>query len=78
LIDTVLDAAPGSAAAKKANGFLFAPLSADALTAAVMRAVASYRDRRAYRQLQKAGMVLDVGWDAVGARYMALYREALA
>jgi starch synthase len=78
LIDTVLDAAPGSPAAKKANGFLFAPLSADALTAAVMRAVAAYRDRRAYRQLQKAGMALDVGWDAVGARYMALYREALA
>ncbi|MBU1236840.1 MAG: glycogen synthase GlgA [Gammaproteobacteria bacterium] len=64
LADTVVDGV---------NGFVFREASAEALLAAIRRAAASWRDRKAWQAMQITGMRSDVGWAKPAAQYAALY-----
>jgi starch synthase len=75
LIDTVIECRPDTLAAGTATGFLFDEPTPDALHAAVQRAVATYHDRRVWRQLQRHGMDRDYSWDASARSYAELYRS---
>ncbi len=78
LADTVIDANEAALAAGVATGFQFEAGSGDALTHAVKRAIAVYRDRAAWANMQKQGMKADVSWDRSAARYAGLYRSLVA
>src|SRR4029079_13091179 len=75
LADTIVDANEAAVAAGAATGFQFAPVDADGLAGGLRRAMALYRDRKAWRALQKRGMKTDVSWTRSAARYAALYRD---
>jgi starch synthase len=74
LVDSVTDATKETIAAKTATGFLFAPMTRAALLGGVGRAVAAYRDKKLWRQLQKNGMAKDFSWEASAQRYLELYQ----
>ena len=78
LVDSVVDTTKETLAAKTATGFLFSPMSREALLGAVGRAVAVYRDKKSWRQLQKIGMAKEFSWEASAQRYQDLYQDLLA
>ena len=78
LVDSVVDCTPATVADKSATGFLFSPMSAEALLTGVGRALAAYRDKKLWRQLQKNGMARDFSWDASARLYLELYASLLA
>ena len=71
LIDTILDESSGNPSA--ATGFLMRELTADALVAAVERAVAAFRDPAHWRRLQTNGMAKNFGWAPAARAYEAIY-----
>jgi starch synthase len=73
LADTIVDCTAATLADGTATGFLFSEESPAALLETVERAVALYRDPKAWRRLQRAGMAKDFGWDAAARKYAALY-----
>ena len=75
LADTVIDANEAAMAAGVATGVQFSPLSVDALTYALDRALAIYRDPTARRRMRLNGMRADVSWRGPARRYAALYRS---
>jgi starch synthase len=64
LIDTIEDGE---------TGFLFARPEADALVAAVRRAVDLRRDPERWREMQRRAMQRDFSWSAAARQYAALY-----
>jgi starch synthase len=64
LIDTIADGV---------TGFLFEGAEPAALTAAVRRALAAYRDPARWQRIQRAGMARDFSWGAAARRYADLY-----
>jgi starch synthase len=78
LADTIIDANDAALAAGVATGIQFAPVTAAAIELALERALALFRDARAWRRLQARGMAADVGWTQPARRYAALYRELIA
>ena len=64
LIDTIVDGT---------TGFLFEGAEPAALTAAVRRALAAYRDPARWARVQRAGMGRDFSWGAAARRYADLY-----
>lgn len=78
LADTVVDvSALTGRGAPSPNGFVFDAPTEPALAAAIDRAIACWRDRRAFRRVQRAGMSCDFGWAAAARAYVALYRRAI-
>ena len=77
LADSVVDCTIESLAAGTATGFSFSPASADALLAAVRRAVDLYRDPAAWLAVQRTAMAVDVSWDASALRYRDVYEQAV-
>jgi starch synthase len=77
LRDTVVDATPEALARGVATGFVFAEATAAALQAAVVRALALYRDAAVWKRLQVAGMKRDFSWEKSAAEYAELYRGML-
>ena len=77
LKDSVIDASPGALAAKTATGFAFSPLTGDNLLQACQRAAELFRNRRAWRQLQKNAMAQDFSWDGAATKYLELYRSLM-
>jgi starch synthase len=75
LVDTIVDCTPETLAAGAATGFLFTEPAAEDLAAAVRRAIGVYRDRAAWRSLQRNGMARDFGWAGPAARYAEVYRR---
>jgi starch synthase len=73
LADTVIDAAD----AAHGNGFVFAPASAEALLAAVRRAVSCWRKPPQWRALQRRGMSADFGWATPVRHYLDVYSSLL-
>ncbi|MBI4888232.1 MAG: glycogen synthase GlgA [Acidobacteria bacterium] len=73
LYDTVqnVDSATG-----RGTGFTFDAYSADALLAALRRALETYRNRPAWRRIQAAGMRQDFSWEASARQYAAAYERA--
>ncbi len=69
LADTVTDPLEDPAA----NGFTFTPFSAEALLAALDRALAVYRVGEKWRELMRRGMTQDFSWERAARRYGELY-----
>ena len=61
-----------------ATGFLFDEFTANAFDSAVGRALQRYYDREAWRARMYEAMGRDFAWDSPAARYIQLYRKALA
>lgn len=55
------------------TGFLFAPLSAEALLNACRRAMAVHRDPERLSAMRRAAMAQDFGWSRTAAAYLDLY-----
>ncbi len=72
LMDTVEDFDP---ATLKGNGFTFERAHTRDMLNAVRRAVAAFRDERAWRALQKNGLACDFSWEASAAKYAELYKK---
>jgi starch synthase len=77
LADTVVDCNECTLADGSATGFTFVEPVADALLAAIERALLTWTDRAAWRRLQENGMARDFGWRASARRYRELF-DALA
>ena len=74
LRDSVVDCLPATLKNHTATGFVFTPLDAATLLENCRRAVATYHDKRIWRQLQKNGMQRDFSWEARAQQYLDLYR----
>ena len=74
LADAVVDCNEATLAAGTATGFVFDEPAAAALLAAAKRAVDLYRQRDAWRSIQRNGMARDFSWDRAVPRYAAIYR----
>jgi len=75
LVDTIADYDPGT---RSGNGFLFTEYSAPALGSAMSRAVSTFRDAEAWRDLVLSAMSLDYSWNASAREYEAMYSAALS
>jgi starch synthase len=75
LVDTVVDYDPTTG---QGTGFAFKDYDAGAMLTAVERAVAAYRNERAWVALARRGMEQDFGWQASAAKYLELYGRAAA
>ena len=78
LADTVIDANEAARTARVATGVVFAPVTADALQAAIRRVASLWREPDTWQALQRRAMISDVGWTQPARRYAALYRQAAA
>src|SRR5262245_26124957 len=74
LADTVVDI---DDTAPEATGLKFAPVTEDALAAALHRADALWRSRNWWARIQRNGMAVDVSWSASAGQYAGLYAELL-
>jgi len=77
LADSVIDVNEMARAAGIGTGLQFAPVTRDALVAAIQRAVELWREPEAWRTVQRNAMGTDVSWRRPAARYAALYHEIL-
>jgi starch synthase len=73
LADTVIDANVAALTAGVATGVQFIPVTEHALTDALHRTVALYRDEKTWRKMQRRGMKSEVSWAASAAVYAGLY-----
>ena len=78
LADTVIDANEVALAAGVATGIQFAPVTREALEAAIERAAALWADNAGWRGAQLRAMTTDVGWARPARHYAALYRALAA
>jgi starch synthase len=62
-------------AAGVGTGFHFSPVAPEMLQAAILRALAVWRQSDLWLRLQRNAMRTEVGWRGPAARYAALYRE---
>src|SRR5213076_3346091 len=60
------------------TGFLFNAYEPAALEQAVQGALAGFHDRAAWRTIMRRAMAQQLGWDGSAARYLDVYRRALA
>ena len=74
LADTIIDANEAAVGAGVATGVQFAPPDAPALSYALERALAFYRDVATMRRIRLNGMRADVSWRGPAKRYAAIYR----
>jgi starch synthase len=77
LVDTVVDANLAAIAAGAATGVQFNAVTFDALTEAIDRTVALYRQPPIWHAIQRAGMKSDFSWGRSGKAYADLYADLL-
>ncbi|MCU0753987.1 MAG: glycogen synthase GlgA [Xanthomonadales bacterium] len=77
LADTVIDADPAAHADRQGNGFVFHAADPAALTAALQRALALYRQAEVWASLQRQAIATCHDWESAAIGYEALYREAI-
>lgn len=78
LADTVIDLTARDRAVRRATGFVFGPYTAQALVAAVQRAVHTFARREAWRRLIRNGMCQDFSWRRSARAYVQVYRSAIS
>ena len=78
LVDSIVDCTPETIADKTATGFLFSPMTRQALLEGVARAVRAYGDKKLWRPIQKTGMAKDFSWEASAAQYVELYASLVS
>jgi starch synthase len=75
LSDTVIDANEVALAAGVATGIQFSPVTGDALSTALHRAMRLWRQPARWQAMQQNGMALDLSWNEPAEHYAALYRR---
>ena len=60
---------------KKATGLLFTDPTPQALSGTIRNALALYTDQKAWRKLQREGMLQDFSWERSAREYVSLYRS---
>lgn len=75
LADTVQEYDPRTG---KGNGFAFSEYNSMALFNAIQRALEVYKDKAAWRKLQRNGMAEDHSWSASAREYEKLYKKIQA
>ena len=75
LADTVLDV---GSQPEQGTGFVFTPFEAEALEAAIHRALTVYAHPKRWTAIQKRGMQKDFSWETSARTYVDLYHRALA
>jgi len=75
LADTVIDANEAAITAGVATGFQHGAVSQAALTYALRRTCAAFRESQIWSTIQKNGMRADFSWGTSGRRYADLYRH---
>ncbi len=78
LADTVIDANAAALADDAATGFVFAPVSAEALERTIERVIAVWNSPGVWAKVRKRAMAHDVSWDRPAAQYRALYENLVA
>jgi starch synthase len=78
LADSVIDANEAALHDGVATGFVFAPVTVEALIETQKRALELYGERYRWGMVQRRAMSRDVGWHASATRYAALYRDLVA
>jgi len=78
LSDSVVDSDRATIAAGTATGFAYRGSTAEALASAIQRALSTWRDRAAWRALQRNGMARDFGWAEPAAAYVRVYEQLIA
>jgi starch synthase len=66
-----------SARTGRGTGFKFRDYTPEALRRSLEKALELFRDRKAWRALQLAGMAQDHSWDASAAEYVKTYERAI-
>jgi starch synthase len=74
LVDSVVDCNRETLTSGTATGFVFDEPEAAAFLAAIKRAIDMYRNRGAWRDVQRNGMAKDFGWDRAARQYAEIYR----
>ncbi len=78
LADSVIDTSVITLKHKTANGFVMADASSGALLAVIQRALDIYReDKKAWRKIQKNGMLQNLSWDHSAQEYLDLYIKTI-
>ena len=75
LVDSVVDCNRETLASGTATGFVFDEPEAAAFFTAIKRAIDVYRNRDAWREVQRNGMAKDFGWDRAARQYAEIYRR---
>ena len=78
LADTVVDCTLEDLVEGHATGFVFDEFSERGFEQALRRAFALYARRTEWNAVRARGMRQDLGWQTAAARYLDLYRSALA
>lgn len=78
LADTVVDASEENLANGTATGVVFYQPAADALHAALVRAVSLFHDPHFWPQLQQTAMQQDFGWQESAQQYLSMYKEQMS
>ena len=78
LVDTVVDLDEEEDDGLSATGLKFAPVTSEALAAALRRTVELWGDQQTWARMQANGMAVDVSWSQPAACYAELYRSLLA
>lgn len=77
LADTVIDANEAALRDGVATGFQFSPVTTDALSGAISRAVELHADSAAWHRVQRRAMTRDVSWELAAGHYRDLYDSIL-
>jgi starch synthase len=75
LIDTVVDCIPSTLSDGTASGFLFQSMNPNNFLAGIRRVSTLYRDKPAWRRLQKNCMSKDLSWRVSAESYLEIYRS---
>ena len=59
------------------HGYRIAPVTVDALSIAISRAVELFADRAAWQRVQRRAMTRDVSWQLAADQYRTLYEAIL-
>jgi len=77
LADTVVSASPAAIASQVATGIQFNPITALALSQALLRLCDLYDQPKLWSKLQRNAMKQSVGWEDSALAYARLYKELL-
>ncbi len=60
------------------TGFIFSPMTAESFLASTRRALAVYRDKKAWGKIRRNAMTRDFSWKKSAEDYLALYKAVLS
>jgi starch synthase len=78
LADSVCDTNELSLKNNLATGFVVKNVSATSLLVTIERAIDVWKNKKAWRQIQKNGMQANISWNSRAIDYLALYEKTLA